>query len=521
MDSPGRALPTIDYVFDHAPCGLLTTSVQGTIVRVNATFCRWLGYDAADLLEKRRIQDLLTVGGKVFHQTHWAPLLQMQRSVAEVKVEVVRKDGKILPMLINACRHRHEATEFDEFAAVVVIDRHQYERELLLARQHAEAALEAKRAAQQALQEADRRKDEFMATLAHELRNPLAPMRTVLELLRPMDFADPQVRWSHDVLERQLTQMTSLVDGLLEVSRISAGKITLRKERLDLAAVMKRSAETSESMFAASSHRLVFEPPSQPVVLNADPTRLYQVIQNLLNNAAKYTPAGGTIWLSGTRSGDEAVISVRDTGIGIAAEDIPSLFEMFAQLPSGLKHSQGGLGIGLSLVQTLAQLHGGTVSAASVGIGLGSEFVVRLPVSEDQGSPPTVAQHVTRPRSAKQHRVLIIDDNEDAATSLALLLESEGHAVCTAFDGKNGLRLAHDFSPGAIVLDIGLPDTDGYEVARLIRQQPSGQVKLMIAVTGWGQEADKQAAKNAGFDFHFTKPVDLDRLLAVLNQHAP
>jgi CheY-like chemotaxis protein len=190
-------------------------------------------------------------------------------------------------------------------------------------------------------------------------------------------------------------------------------------------------------------------------------------------------------------------------------------------LPSGLKHSQGGLGIGLSLVQTLAQLHGGTVSAASVGIGLGSEFVVRLPVSEDQGSPPTVAQHVTRPRSAKQHRVLIIDDNEDAATSLALLLESEGHAVCTAFDGKNGLRLAHDFSPGAIVLDIGLPDTDGYEVARLIRQQPSGQVKLMIAVTGWGQEADKQAAKNAGFDFHFTKPVDLDRLLAVLNQHAP
>ncbi len=207
MDSPGRALPPIDDAFDHAPCGLLTTSVQGTIVRVNATFCRWLGYDAADLLEKRRIQDLLTVGGKVFHQTHWAPLLQMrQRSVSEVKVDVVRKDGKSLPMLINACRRRHDTIELDEFAAVVVIDRHQYERELLLARQHAEAALEAKRAAQQALQEADRRKDEFMATLAHELRNPLAPMRTVLELLRPMDFADPQVRWSHDVLERQLTQ---------------------------------------------------------------------------------------------------------------------------------------------------------------------------------------------------------------------------------------------------------------------------------------------------------------------------
>jgi CheY-like chemotaxis protein len=187
-----------------------------------------------------------------------------------------------------------------------------------------------------------------------------------------------------------------------------------------------------------------------------------------------------------------------------------------------MKHSQGGLGIGLSLVQTLAQLHGGTVSAASAGVGLGSEFVVRLPVSEDQVSLPTDAQAVvSRPHSAKQHRVLIIDDNEDAATSLALLLESEGHVVCTAPDGKSGLRLADDFSPGAIVLDIGLPDTDGYEVARLIRQQPSGQAILMIAVTGWGQEADKQAAKNAGFDFHFTKPVELDRLLSVLNQRAP
>jgi CheY-like chemotaxis protein len=190
-------------------------------------------------------------------------------------------------------------------------------------------------------------------------------------------------------------------------------------------------------------------------------------------------------------------------------------------LPPGLKHSQGGLGIGLSLVQTLTQLHGGTVTAASAGVGLGSEFVVRLPVSDDQDSPVTIAHPTARPDSAKQHRVLVIDDNEDAATSLALLLESEGQLVCTAADGKTGLRLAHDFSPDAIVLDIGLPDIDGYEVVRLIRQQPSGQDKLIIAVTGWGQETDKQAAKTAGFDFHFTKPVDLDRLLAVLNQHAP
>lgn len=521
MDSPARSLPALDYAFEHAPCGLLTTSVQGTIVRVNATFCRWLGYDAAELLEKRRFQDLLTVGGKVFHQTHWAPLLQMQRSVAEVKVDVVCKDGKILPMLINASRHRHEDAERDEFAAVVVIDRHQYERELLLARQHAEAALEAKRAAQQALHKADRRKDEFMATLAHELRNPLAPMRTVLELLRQKDFADSQVQWSHDVLTRQLTQMTSLVNGLLEVSRISEGKITLAKERVDLATAMRHAVEASQSLFSASSHRLVFEPPAQPVLLDVDPTRLSQIIQNILNNAAKYTPHGGTIWLSGTRAGDRAIITVRDTGIGIAAEDLPSLFEMFAQLPSGLKHSQGGLGIGLSLVQRLVELHDGTVSASSAGVGLGSEFAVQLPISEDQCSPATSTQSAKRPVSARHYRVLVIDDNEDAAISLTLLLEAQGHIVQTASDGKTGLRLAHDFSPEAIVLDIGLPDMNGYEVARLIRQQPSGRDKLIVALTGWGQETDRQAAKNAGFDLHFTKPVNLDDLLAALSRHAP
>jgi PAS domain S-box-containing protein len=218
MDSPRRALPPVEDAFEHAPCGLLTTTIQGTIIRVNATFCRWLGCDADQLLEKRRIQDLLTIGGKVFHQTHWAPLLQMQRSVAEVKMDMVHKSGKLVPMLINASRRHHDTSELDEFAVVIVVDRHQYERELLRARQHAEVSLEAKRAAQQALQEADRRKDEFIATLAHELRNPLAPMRTVLELLRLKEFTDPQVLWSRDVLGRQMDHMTSLVDGLPPVS---------------------------------------------------------------------------------------------------------------------------------------------------------------------------------------------------------------------------------------------------------------------------------------------------------------
>ena len=521
MDSPGSALPPIADAFEHAPCGLLATTVQGTILRVNATFCRWLGYEAVELLEKRRIQDLLTIGGKVFHQTHWAPLLQMQRSVAEVKVDVVHKSGKLVPMLINAARRHHGTSELDEFAVVIVADRHQYERELLRARRQAEVSLEEKRAAQQALEKADRRKDEFIATLAHELRNPLAPMRAVLELLRLKDFSDPQVLWSRDVLERQMDHMTSLIDGLLDVSRITEGKIALNMERLDLASAMQHAVEASGPFITASSHTILVELPDEPILLEADSTRLSQIIQNLLNNSAKYTPPGGTIWLVGKREADEAVISVRDTGIGIAPEHLSSLFEIFSQLTPGLERSQGGLGIGLSLVRALTKLHGGTVLASSAGVGLGSEFLVRLPVSSDQSSLATLEHPPLRATGTRQHRILVIDDNEDAAISLAMLLEAEGHLTRTALDGKSGLQLASDFLADAIVLDIGLPDLDGYEIARQIRRQPSGKSTLLIALTGWGQDKDKREAETAGFDFHFTKPVDIDRLLTVLSEHAP
>jgi PAS domain S-box-containing protein len=519
MDSPKRVLPTSDVAFEHAPCGLLTTTVEGTIVRVNETFCHWLGYDATDLLEKRRIQDLLTIGGKVFHQTHWAPLLQMQRSVAEVKVDVVHRDGKVVPMLINARRRLHAGCEFNDFAVVVVVDRHQYERELLRARKNAEAALEAKRAAEQALQRADRRKDEFMATLAHELRNPLAPMRTVIELLRIKNFTDPQVLWARDVLERQMSHVTHLVDGLLEVSRISEGKIELRKDRLMLATVVEHAIETSQPLIGASSHKLIVELPAEPVVIDADPTRLSQIIQNLLNNAAKYTPAGGTIWLLGKRDGSEVVISIRDTGIGISAEHLPSLFQIFSQLAPGLERSQGGLGIGLSLVRALTELHGGKVSASSAGVGTGSEFVVRLPLPSDQSEPETINPSARGIVPVTGHRILIVDDSEDAAESLAMLLGTEGHETRTCPDGRTALVVAEEFAPEACIVDIGLPDMDGYELARLIRRTPSGNSTLLIALTGWGQESDKQEAKAAGFAYHFTKPVALDQLLSILSQN--
>lgn len=520
MDSPTRALPALDEVYDHAPCGLLMTTVQGTIVRVNATFCRWLGYDADDLVDQRRLQDLLTIGGKVFHQTHWSPLLQMQRSVAEVKLDMVHRDGTTVPMLINACRRHHDGMEFDDLAVLVVADRHLYERELLRARQHAESALEAKRLAQQALQRADRRKDEFLATLAHELRNPLAPMRTVLDVLLLKDFTDPQVVWSRDVLQRQVAHLTRLVDDLLDVSRIAEGKVELRKGRVDLAMALERSVEGSRSIIDAGAHTLVVQvrQPAEPMAVDADPTRLFQIVQNLLTNAAKYTPPGGNIWLSAERDDDHTVISVRDSGIGIAAAHLPYIFDIFSQLPPGMAHSQGGLGIGLSLVRALTELHGGTVAVSSAGVGLGSEFVIRLPLAGAERNAPA-GDPAGPVATGEQCRVLIIDDNEDAATSLAMVLELEGHTTCTAFDGHAGLKLIDDFSADAVILDVGLPGLNGYEIARLVRRRTAGGKTLLIALTGRGQAQDKQDAKAAGFDFHFTKPVDLGILLTVLNQY--
>jgi len=516
MGVPNRDLPPVADAYDLAACGLMTTLGNGTIVRVNATFCRWVGYEASELVELRRLQDFLTVGGKVFQQTHWAPLLQMQRSVAEVKLDIKQRDETLIPMLINASRRVYRNEIFDDFSFVVVKDRHAYERELLLARKNAEAALEAKRDAQRALLLADRRKDEFLATLAHELRNPLGPMRMVLDLLGLKEFSDPQVQWSHDVLSRQLGHLSHLVDDLLEVSRINEGKIELRKTRVDLSTLMRTAVETSQAIVNAASHELTVEYPSTPVFLDADPTRLSQVLSNLLINAAKYTPPGGTLRFTGTQDQENALITVQDSGIGISADDLPKLFQTFSQLPKGKAFSQGGFGIGLSLLRTLVDLHGGTVMAKSAGIGLGSKFTVRLPALLDAENPPSNEPAPT-PTKGESKRVLVVDDNEDAAASLAMLLEIEGHATQVAENGLRAIQLLGEFYPDAIVLDIGLPGMDGYEVARKIRDTHSGQKLLLVALTGWGQEQDKSEARSAGFNFHFTKPMDVQRLLDALN----
>ncbi|KXV04306.1 hypothetical protein CR51_13740 [Caballeronia megalochromosomata] len=515
MDSPRTSLATFSDAYAHAACGLLTTTTDGTIVRVNATFCQWAGYSAAELLDHRRVQDLLTVGGKVFHQTHWAPLLEIQRSVAEVKLDIRHRDGHKVPMLINAARYRHEGVDFDDFAFIVVTDRHKYELELLVARQKAELALEAQKAAEEALRLADRRKDEFLATLAHEIRNPLAPIRTVIEVFRRKQFTDPQVIWSRGVLERQISQIARLVDDLLEVSRIAEGKLEIRAQSVDLASVIRDATETSRAVIDASSHKLEVRVPDEPLMLMADPTRLSQVIQNLLNNAAKYTPAGGSIWLDLYRDADEAVIKVRDNGIGISAEHLPSIFQIFAQLSPGLSRAQGGLGIGLSLVKALVERHGGTVAVDSAGTGHGSEFVVRLPL-QGPFAPNELAEAPSVVDQPRDQRILIIDDNEDTATSLAMLLEMDGHTTKAATDGAAGLALMETFDPETVILDIGLPGMDGYEVAARIRNHATCPNATLIALTGWAKQQDKESALAAGFDFYLTKPVEYDKLVAIL-----
>lgn len=438
MDSGRRTLVPISDAFEQAPCGLVTTIVDGTIVRVNATFCRWIGYEATELLDQRRIQDLLTIGGKVFHQTHWAPLLQMQRSVAEVKLEFRHSEGHKVPMLINAVRRGVGDAEFDDFACVIVNDRHKYEKELVHTRRQAEAALEAKSAAEQALQVADRHKDEFLATLAHELRNPLAPIQAAVRLFLMKEFTDQQVIWSRGVLERQVALMVRLVDDLMDISRIAEGKLELRVEHVELSAVMRLAIEGSGDLLRAESHHFTAKLPESPVYLDADPTRLAQIVQNLLNNAAKYTPAGGTIELEACRESEEVVIFVRDTGIGIAVENLETLFTIFSQLPRGRSRSQGGLGIGLSLVRAMTERHGGTVNATSPGVNQGSEFTVRLPLSPVQSAAPIRKPRATTVQHGKRH-ILIVDDDEDTAVSLSVLLEGDGYETRTAASGSAAL----------------------------------------------------------------------------------
>ncbi|HYE80308.1 MAG TPA: ATP-binding protein, partial [bacterium] len=392
--------------------------------------------------------------------------------------------------------------------------------------QEVEAAL---RASEEALKEADRRKDEFLATLAHELRNPLAPIWNSLEILKATQGDPALLAQAIATMERQVGQMVRLIDDLLDISRITRNKLELRKERVALADMVRAAVETSRPLIAAGHHTLRVSVPDEPVHLDADPTRLAQVLANLLNNSAKYTEPGGTITLAAECRDREVVIAVRDTGVGIPPEMLPRIFEMFTQVEQSLDRAQGGLGIGLTLVQRLLAMHGGRVEAHSDGPGTGSTFTVYLPVLEE--CPPTADGAVDgavhdgqQRRTGPSRRILVVDDNRDLAMSLAILLRIAGHEVRVAHDGPAAVAAAAEFEPAVILLDIGLPKMNGYETARAIRQEPWGSRVRLVAVTGWGQEEDRRKSAEAGFDHHLVKPVEpalLQSLLDSLDELAP
>jgi PAS domain S-box-containing protein len=377
------------------------------------------------------------------------------------------------------------------------------------------------RVAQNALREADRRKDEFLAILAHELRNPLAPIRQAAMISRLAGASEEQLRWSREVIERQVGHMARLLDDLLDVSRITRGTLEVKCSHVELGSIVEAAIETARPAIDARRHELIVEKANEPLYLEADPLRLAQVFGNLLTNAAKYTHSQGRIRLVVERQGESAVGRVIDNGIGLSPETLPSIFDMFVQIAPALDRTESGLGIGLALARGLVELHDGTIEAHSAGLGRGSELIVRLPLARATSAAPVAEPPVTPPRSvASPIRVLVADDNRDAAESLAMLLRLEGHEVVTAHDGEAAFSAIERSRPQLALLDIGMPKLNGYEMAARVRAQPWGAGITLAAITGWGQAEDQRKALAVGFDHHLVKPVDPASLLALCAQVA-
>jgi PAS domain S-box-containing protein len=473
------------------------------------------GFSKEELRSISHLQFGQTVCGAVAAQLRPIAVNNIQQSddamVQAIKLLGVRTfvcnpliaEGRLLGTLAFASRDKNEF-DADELEFLQTICR------------YVAAAYERVRLIQQ-LRDTDQRKDEFLATLAHELRNPLAPIRNALEIMRVTGVDAATVHQAaRSMIERQLGQMVRLIDDLLDVSRITRGRLELRKERVELAAVIKSAVDTSRPLIEAAGHELDVTLPPVPIYLDADPVRLAQVFSNLLNNAARYMNRGGRIWLTATDRGEEVVVSVRDTGIGIPVEALATIFDMFTQVDQSLEQSQGGLGIGLTLVKRLVELHGGRVEARSDGPGKGAELTARLPVAKAHAVPqPAIAHNRWRANNITR-RILVADDNRDAAESMGMLLRLMGNEVRTVHDGLQAVEEAAAFQPDVILLDIGMPRLNGYDAARRIRAQQWSDGAILVALTGWGQEEDKRRASEAGFDRHVTKPMnpaDLERLI--------
>jgi PAS domain S-box-containing protein len=403
---------------------------------------------------------------------------------------------------------------------VDISKRQAVEAELRKSKEEAERRADEAEEARAAVKDREQRlhyesqlKDEFLATLAHELRNPLAPLRNVSEILRLEALSDT-ARQATGVMERQIAQLVRLIDDLMDVSRITRGQLTLRPERVDLRRIIESAVETAQPQLAAAGVDLALEIPQQPLPLDADSTRIAQVFLNLLTNAAKFTPSGGRVSIEAKPQGDRVSVIVRDTGIGITAEDQERVFGMFVQLNRDMRRSQTGLGIGLTLVKQMTELHGGSVSVWSAGSGQGSEFTVTLPLAVSAAVEQS--DHQPAPAPQATWKILVADDSQDGADSLAFLLKAAGHDVHTAYDGSAAIRLAEQLQPDVVLLDIGMPEVSGYDVARAIRRESWGRTMRLIALTGWGQAEHRRRSLEVGFDDHLVKPVELDVLESLL-----
>lgn len=435
-------------------------------------------------------------------------------------------DGSLVGVLgafrdISVQRQQQQALAAERQRLLVdIAKRQEVEAQLRQAKEEAERRADEAEEARAAVKDREHRlhyeaqlKDEFLATLAHELRNPLAPLRNVAEILR-MEPLSQTARHATGVMERQISQLVRLIDDLMDVSRITRGQLTLRKDRVDLRAIIESAVETAQPQLTSAGVMLSLEVPSDPLVLDADATRISQVILNLLTNAAKFTPSGGSVSVIVKPLGERVTVTVRDTGVGIAPEDQERVFGMFVQLNRDMRRSQTGLGIGLTLVKQMTEMHGGSVAVWSAGLGEGSEFTVTLPLAVP--AEPQRDSSGPEPALRTAMKILVADDSQDGADSLAFLLKAAGHEVVTAYDGRTAIKLAEEHRPNAVLLDIGMPEVSGYDVARAIRREAWGRSMRLIALTGWGQAEHRRRSIEVGFDDHLVKPVELDVLENVL-----
>jgi len=487
-------------LFESAKDGILILdTASGKITDTNPFMSELLGYSQDHFLGKE-LWEIGIFSDKAANEAA-VRTLQDKGYIRYEHLPLETSGGLLVEVEVVANAYREDHHKVIQCNIRDITDRSRLEKET-----HEQASV---------LADLDRRKDEFLATLAHELRNPLAPIRNGLQIMKLAEGDGKVIERSRSMMERQVEQMTRLIDDLMDLSRISQGKIVLQKARLRLAMVVQHAVETSRPLIEQQGHELVLDVPDEPIHVDGDETRLCQVFANILNNAAKYTDRGGRIRLGVEQQGSEAVVVVEDNGVGIPAPMLPKVFEMFTQVDRSLEKSHGGLGIGLNIVERLVEMHGGTIGVESDGHGMGSRFTVRLPVVQavTENTPDAATGEKATPAA---RRILVVDDNRDGADSLAEMLSIMGNETQTAHDGVQAVEGAVSFRPDVILMDIGMPKLNGYEACRRIREQAWGKNIVIVACTGWGQEDDKQKSQEAGFDLHMVKPVDPAALLKLL-----